>query len=189
MAVVSLLPDLEAGQTQFLLDTNFLFIVFGNAEASSKNINRQKKYLDFLSTAKGKGFSLYVTSFALSEFVNRSLRKQFDDWKRQPGNSGKDFKVDFRPSKECKAFLSGPLKAYLNEITSICQEIGDEFDSYKKEDYFPYLSELDFNDSLFAHVATIKKLALVTEDRDFTAPPFAKLSVVTANDTLYRSRN
>lgn len=188
MAVVNLLPDIEDGQTEYLLDTNFLFIVFGNSDSNNGNVNRQKKYLDFLAVAKKKRFSLFVTSFALSEFVNRSLRKRFEDWKKKGENRNKDFKSDFRGSDECKSFLKGPLKTYLNEIMSVCLQINDEFDSYNKNSFFPYLSELDFNDSLFAHVAVRKNFALVTEDRDFNAPPFANLKIVTANDSMYRSR-
>lgn len=187
MAVVTLLPDLLDGQTKFLLDTNFLFFVFGNTESSERNINRQKKYLEFLEIAKKNKYDLFITSFALSEFVNRSLRRRFEQWQKN-GNQGKKFKTDFRPSSECKLFLRTTIKTYLDEIISTCKKINDEFSSYENSNYFPYLSEIDFNDSLFAHVAMKCGFSLVTEDRDFNAPPFSKLSIVTANDTMYKSR-
>ncbi|MBR2089663.1 MAG: PIN domain-containing protein [Fibrobacter sp.] len=187
MATVRLLPDFDNSKRRYLLDTNFLFCVFADTDFSTKNITRQKKYLAFVETAKKNNFELFVSSFALSEYFNRVLRFHFQIWERKKENSGKDFKKDFRISDECKACIAA-LKEEVDQIAKICIFIDDSFSLYKKENYFPYFEAFDFNDSLFAHVALANNCVLVTEDRDFNAPVFKNLNVLTANDTMYKSR-
>lgn len=187
MAKVQLLPDFDDSKTRYLLDTNFLFSIFGNTDLSSRNTNRQKKYLDFVGFAKKQNYELFVSSFALSEYFNRVLRFYFRNWESKRENKGKDFKRDFRSSQECRDCIAA-LKEEIDQITKICKFIDDSFASYKKDDYFPYFEEFDFNDSLFAHVSLANNCVLVTDDRDFNAPVFKNLNVLTANDTMYRSR-
>lgn len=187
MAKVQLLPDFDETKTRYLLDTNFLFSVFGNTDLSSRNTNRQKKYLDFVGFAKTKNYELFVSSFALSEYFNRVLRFNFRNWENKSENKGKDFKRDFRPSEECRICIAA-LREEIDQIAKICKFIDDSFSSYRKEDYFPFFEEFDFNDSLFAHLSLANGFVLVTDDRDFNAPVFKNLNVLTANDTMYRSR-
>ena len=187
LARVQLLPDFDEAKTRYLLDTNFLFSIFGNTDLSNRNTNRQKKYLDFVGFAKKKNYELFVSSFALSEYFNRVLRFNFRNWESKRENLGKDFKKDFRPSQECRDCIAA-LKEEIDQITEICKFIDDSFASYRKNDYFPYFEEFDFNDSLFAHVSLANDCVLVTDDRDFNAPVFKNLNVLTANDTMYRSR-
>lgn len=187
MAKVQLLPDIDDTKRKYLLDTNFLFSVFGNTDLSNRNTNRQKKYLDFIAVAKEKNYELFVSSLALSEYFNRVLRFHFQVWKQKEGNDNKDYKKDFRSSRECRDCIAA-MKEEIDQIAKTCKFIDDSFSLYKKEDYFPYFEEFDFNDSLFAHVSLTNDCVLVTDDRDFNAPVFKNLNVLTANDTMYRSR-
>lgn len=187
MANVHLLPDVDLTKRKYLLDTNFLFCIFADADLSTENITRQKKYLAFFEIAKKQKLQLFVTSFAISEYFNRVLRYHFGIWQKMDGNQGKDFKRDFRPSETCDLVIKA-LRDELNEIKKICEFLDDSFSLYQMSCYVPYLSAFDFNGSLFAHVSIQNDCVLVTEDRDFNAPVFNGLNILTANDTMYRTR-
>ncbi len=188
MANVRLLPDIDVSKRKYLLDTNFLFCVFASVNTSINNENRQKKYLNFFKKAKEQKLELLVTSFALSEYFNRVLHDYYNKiWKIKPENRGKEYKAHFRISVDCRNCIQA-IKEEMNDITSFCRLVDDSFSVYKKENYFPYFDAFDFNDSLFAHVSIQNDCVLVTEDRDYNAPVFKDLNILTANDTMYRTR-
>ena len=77
----------------FFFDNNIWMYLF--CPLGGFNKNKQKFYSAFLQSVQVANGTIFINSLVLSEFTNRYLRMDFEQWKKETKNYSADFKKDF----------------------------------------------------------------------------------------------
>ena len=160
----------------FFFDNNiwmYLFCPLGNY-----NQNRQRIYSSFLQSIQTSRGTIFTTSLILSEFSNRYLRMDFEQWKRDSGNITADFKRDYVGSTQyLKAAQEVGIQ--IKTIMRICEKSPDNFNAINLNQVLNHLKSIDFNDSYYIELAELSGWKIVTDDGDFTNYTNHSLDVIT----------
>ena len=149
----------------FFFDNNIwmhLFCPLGNY-----NKKQQNTYSSFLQITQTPRSTIFISSMVLSEFANRYLRMDFEQWKKSTQNYGADFKRDYVGSKQYIETVD-EIKIHIKTIMRFCEKASDNFNSINLNDVFTHLQNIDFNDSYYIELAKLGKWKIVTDDKDFT---------------------
>jgi predicted nucleic acid-binding protein len=160
----------------YFFDNNvwmYLFCPLGNYQK-----NRQKSYSMFLKSIQSSKGTIFINSLVLSEFTNRYLRMDFEQWKKETNNHGVDYK---------KAYVGTPryietakeIKLQIKSILSFCEKSSDNFNAINLDNVLTHFESIDFNDSYYIEFAQLDNMIFVTDDKDFTNYSKHNLSVVT----------
>ena len=148
----------------YLFDTNVWLYIYGPMAGSEKR--KQKLYAKLLRDIVDKKACLYITSMVLSEYINRVLRIEFDQWKENTGNHNADYKKDFRSTSEYTDSLAS-VKAQVKEILSFSQKRPDDFNSVNIESIIDSMSNsADYNDIYLVRCCEVGKMCFVSDDND-----------------------
>lgn len=149
----------------FFFDNNiwmYLFCPLGNYQQ-----HRQKAYSNFLKDIQTSRSTIFINSLILSEFTNRYLRMDFEQWKKSSGEIVAEFKKDFIGSTRYNSTVE-EIKIHINRILKICEKKSDNFNAVDMEKVISHLKHIDFNDSYYLEYAQMNKMKIVTDDSDFT---------------------
>lgn len=151
----------------------YLFCPMGNY-----NKARQKAYSNFLQSVKSVGATIFINSLILSEFSNRYLRMDFEQWKKEQGVPDLDFKKHFIGTDRYKDTVT-EIRQNVKAIMKICEKMSDNFNAINLDNVFTHLTEIDFNDSYYIEFVPLIRAKLVTDDSDFIRYKNHDLEVVT----------
>jgi hypothetical protein len=148
----------------FFFDNNvwmYLFCPLGNY-----NQKRQKCYSSFLQNIQTCRSSIFVSSMVLSEFANRYLRMDFEQWKKETTNYSAEYKKDFIGTTRYKETVE-EIKAQINQIMKCCDKTSDNFNAIDLNNVLKHFEFVDFNDSYYIELATHSNWKIVSDDDDF----------------------
>lgn len=165
------------GMDVFFFDNNIWMLLF--CPLGHYNINRQKAYSSFLKNVETANSSVVINSLVLSEFANRYLRMDFEQWKDEEENYKAKFKENFVGSNRYSE-TAEEIKSQIHKILNVCDRFSDEFNSINLEAILDQLQNIDFNDSYYIELAKQKNWKIVTDDGDFQKID-DQIEVLTAN--------
>ena len=141
-------------------------------------------YSDFLQNALSAKSTIYITSLILSEFVNRCLRFDYNQWKKHPENIqyGQDYKTNFIGSEAYRESVKN-VTSNVNRIIKLTDKFPDDFHIIDLDFILRNLNHVDFNDSYFIQMAKKRDLKIVTHDADFFSPLF-DINIITGNKNI-----
>lgn len=148
----------------FFFDNNiwmYLYCPLGNF-----NFNKQKYYSSFLQGIKTANSCIFINSLVLSEFANRYLRMDFEQWKKETNKFTADFKKDFISTQRYKETVA-EIKLNINQIMKVCEKSSDNFNAIDINNVLNHLLSIDFNDSYYIELARLDNWKFVTDDKDF----------------------
>ena len=151
----------------------YLFCPLGNY-----NQKRQNSYSSFLKITKTSRSTIFISSMVLSEFANRYLRMDFEQWKNSEVNYNADFKRDYVGSKQYLKTVD-EIKIHIKNIMRFCEKSSDNFNAIDLDDIFLHLQSIDFNDSYYIELAKLGKWKIVSDDKDFINYQNHNLTVIT----------
>lgn len=163
----------------FFFDNNiwmFIFCPLGNY-----NRKRQKYYSSFLQSIKSTDGCIFISSLILSEFSNRYLRMDFEQWKKEINDLSKEFKKDYIGSDRYTETVD-EIKIQTNQILKICERTSDNFNAINLTNVYTHLTQIDFNDSYYIELATMNNWKIVTDDQDFVKYQKHNLGIITYLD-------
>jgi hypothetical protein len=158
-------------------DANVLIELFWQLRPSDLMRNTSKIYGVIV-----KQKNLFVDFNVISEFINRTHRIQFLEWKQFEGckqgkaNPELDYKKDFKNSPKGKDTLND-IYTIIKNILKDFQVIGKAFQGDDLE-HFLQLDELDFVDKAIKAICHENNMVLFTNDIDFKN---SGIDVLTAN--------
>jgi len=159
-------------------DTNVLLYLFGNM--TYKNRNTVDAYSTLFMQCLTKDCKLCVDTLVLSEFINRLLRFEYENYlkKNTLNKRACNFK-QFRSSSE-GIQTAQDIETIVNErLLKHFMIVGKVF---KNVDISSIgLSNTDFNDALIIKICQEHQCVLVTHDADFSA---AEIDILSANPRL-----
>lgn len=162
----------------YFFDNNiwmYLFCPLGNY-----NKARQNAYSRFLHSVKSVGATIFINSLILSEFTNRYLRMDFEQWKKDEGIPDLEFKNHFIGTDRYKETVS-EIKQHVKSIMKLCERTPDNFNAVNLDNVLTHLSAIDFNDSYYIEFVPLIRAKLVTDDSDFIRYKNHDLEVLTFN--------
>jgi len=148
----------------FFFDNNvwmYLFCPLGNYE-----FKRQKHYSVFLQDIQASRGSIFINSMVLSEFANRYLRMDFEQWKKKTNNYSAEYKKNFVGSSRYLETVE-EIKSQINQIIRCCLKTSDDFNAINLNNVFQHFKYIDFNDSYYIELATRSNWKIVSDDHDF----------------------
>lgn len=160
----------------FFFDNNiwmYLFCPLGNY-----NINKQKSFSAFLQSVTSSRGTIFINSLILSEFTNRYLRMDFEQWKNETKKYNADFKNDYVGIARYQETVS-EIKRNINEILKFCHKSSDNFNAVNLNKILEHLSHIDFNDSYYLELANIDNMKIVTDDGDFASYDGHDIEIIT----------
>lgn len=165
------------GMDVFFFDNNIWMLLF--CPLGRYNLNRQRGYSAFLKDVETANSTIVVNSLVLSEFANRYLRIDFEQWKNDENNFEAKYKEDF---VGCDRYTetAEEIKSQINKILNVCDKFNDEFNSIDIDSILDKLQNIDFNDSYYIELAQKKNWKIVTDDGDFQKIDVS-IEVITAN--------
>lgn len=154
----------KANKTYFF-DNNIWISLF--APLINTNSIQQKKSSSFLKELYSCNSQIVISSLIISEFSNRYLRFDFEQWKKSSGNFSANYKNDYKKTDEYKSALDD-VKFLVRKITSldIVERYPDSFNSINIEQILNNF-EIDFNDAYYLEQCSQNNWILVTSDNDF----------------------
>ena len=114
----------------------------------------------------------------LSEFSNRYLRMDFEQWKKDTGNYIAEFKSDYVGCARYSDIVD-EIKIQINQIMKFCEKSSDNFNAIDLNNVFKHFHQIDFNDSYYIELAKLSKWKIVTDDQDFISYTGHDLEVIT----------
>lgn len=160
----------------FFFDNNiwmYLFCPLGNY-----NKSHQKQYSNFLQSIQTSKSTIFINSMVLSEFSNRYLRMDFEQWKKDTGNYIAEFKSDYVGCARYSDIVD-EIKIQINQIMKFCEKSSDNFNAIDLNNVFKHFHQIDFNDSYYIELAKLSKWKIVTDDQDFISYTGHDLEVIT----------
>lgn len=160
----------------FFFDNNiwmYLFCPLGNY-----NQHRQRSYSAFLQSVQTARATIFISSLILSEFANRYLRMDFEQWKKNSGNITADFKKDYVGSAQYIQ-TAKEVAIQIKTIMRICEKSPDNFNAINLNQVLNHLKSIDFNDSYYIELAELGGWKIVTDDSDFVSYSNHSLDVIT----------
>lgn len=163
-------------QDIFFFDNNIWMYLF--CPLSNYNKSRQKQYSNFLQSIQTSKSTIFINSMVLSEFSNRYLRMDFEQWKKDTDNYNVEFKSDYVGSKRYSEIVD-EIKIQINQIMKFCEKSTDNFNAIDLNNVFNHFHQIDFNDSYYIELAKLSKWKIVTDDQDFITYTGHDLEVIT----------
>lgn len=164
MARINKIKDYEVKSGDiFFFDNNIWMFIF--AQIANSNHPKQQIYSKFLRDVQSARASIFVSSLILSEYINRSMRLGFEQWKESTQNFAADYKKDYRNTDDYKETLE-VVKSEVKEIIKLCDKMPDNFNAINEDIVFKNMDQCDFNDAYYAEMCKIDNLKLVTDDAD-----------------------
>lgn len=163
MAVIKYINgyEIEEGE-KFFIDANIWLYMYGPIGDYEQKV--VDKYSTFFEKIVENGNEIYISSSLISEILNRYLKIAFKIASEEDGI--KDFKRDFRDNEVYKETIKSIEMIIDEKIIKKCIQVNDEFETYDFN--VSYLNNgMDFNDSLYCHMAISKGLTVLTNDKDF----------------------
>lgn len=161
----------------FFFDNNVWIYIFGPVANYNKPL--QQIYSKFLSAVQTAHSTIFINSMILSEFSNRILRMNFDQWKRKCGILNPDYKKDFIGTQAYKDTVA-ELKLHIGKIMKITERNSDNFNAINMDKVLSHLEFIDFNDSYMIEMAALSKWKIVTDDGDFIKYQSHSIEVITS---------
>lgn len=162
---------------EFFFDTNVWMFIF--APLAGAKPDKQKAYSSLLKEIITRGATIWINSQVVAEYVNRSLRMEFDQWKTRTKNYGADYKRDFRPTADYLSTLQDT-KSQISAIMNKSMKCSDSFHTVNVDAIISSMGKsLDYGDAIIIDLCKQKKCKLVTDDSDITQSEFS-FDVITA---------
>lgn len=160
----------------FFFDNNIWMYLFCPLADFQKN--RQKQYSSFLQSINSSRSTIFINSLILSEFSNRYLRMDFEQWRKKEGKLEAEFKKDYIGTNRYKDTVL-EINRNIRSILKICVRSSDNFNAIDLDAVLQHLSCIDFNDSYYLEYAKLSKLKIVTDDNDFCKYTNHSVEIVT----------
>lgn len=152
---------------KFLFDTNIWIYLY--APIAGANAALQAKYARLLKEIISRNATIFITSTIVSEYINRSLRIAFGNWKKANNLASADFKRDYRCTGEYKSDLNA-VKIEIKEILAnkCVSQKPDNFHNINIDDLFGRMDDgCDYNDAYIIKTCEQDNTILVSNDKDF----------------------
>jgi predicted nucleic acid-binding protein len=160
----------------FFFDNNVWMYLF--CPLGAYNIKRQKYYSTFLQNIQTYRSSIFISSMVLSEFANRYLRMDYEQWKKETTNYSAQFKKDFVGTTRYIETVD-EIKSQINQIMKCCDKTSDDFNAIDLDKVLQHFKYIDFNDSYYIELATRSNWKIVSDDNDFLNYKNHNLEIVT----------
>ena len=160
----------------FFFDNNVWMYLF--CPLANFNKIRQKHYSAFLQSIATSHSTIFICSLILSEFTNRYLRMDFEQWKDEHQNYSAVFKNDYVGTQRYKDTVI-EIKRNINQIMKLCEKSSDNFNALDLNNILKHLSYIDFNDSYYLELANIGKWKIVTDDTDYVSYNSHHVEIIT----------
>jgi predicted nucleic acid-binding protein len=161
---------------KFFFDNNVWMYLFCPL-ADYKKL-KQKHYSAFLQSITTSRSTIFISSLILSEFTNRYLRMDFEQWKIENEIFDADFKKDYVGTTRYKDTVT-EIKRNINQIMKLCDKTSDNFNALDCDTILKHLSYIDFNDSYYLELAKLGKWKIVTDDTDFVTYQDHEVEIIT----------
>jgi predicted nucleic acid-binding protein len=168
-------------EDKFFFDANiwmYLYCPLGNYK---KKII--EKYDGFLKRIIENKASIILSSLVLSEFFNAYLRLEFNILKGNEPDKYKDFKKDFKGSKDYQKLMIDIKSTCKNHILKLGKRVDDKFSALDIDRFLKNIELHDFNDKYYISLAEYEGLKIVTNDKDFRKTKI-DIPILTANRRL-----
>lgn len=150
---------------KIFLDANILIYLFGFGTHSSANWENQ--YANLYTKLNNQNNIFVVDYIVISEFVNRAIRIEYDNYLISNNLNRSTFKYkDYRNSLDGKEALND---IYITLNDNILNEFEVIEKSYSKDDLMVMckVDELDFSDKAIIKICEDNQFILLTNDTDF----------------------
>lgn len=162
----------------FFFDNNIWMFLFSPISGSNKY--QQKVYGQLLKDIQCARATIFINSLIVSEYINRSLRLNYNQWKdhkQKSGNNAVDYKHNYRTSPEFSEAQKGAYSE-MADILDIALRKPDDFNALNLSDVMN-ANGMDFNDAYYANFCKLNRLILVTDDKDLQSTPL-DITILTA---------
>ena len=160
----------------YFFDNNIWMYIF--CPLGNYNKRRQNAYSSFLQSVNTVGATIFINSLILSEFTNRYLRMDFEQWKEQSRDNRLEFKRDYIGTNRYKNTVN-EIKLHIQSIMRFCEKSSDNFNAIRLDNVLTHLSEIDFNDSYYIELMPKINAKFVSDDGDFLAYKNHDLEIIT----------
>ena len=161
----------------FFFDTcvwMYIFAPIANAQQYKQNI-----YSSLLKSILNRKATIWINSQVVAEYINASLRKEFELWKDNKGFLNADFKRDFRITTEYSDALLN-IKYQINNILKNTDKCPDDFHNMDVMGLINKMQNtMDYGDMVISECCMNKNSFLVTDDSDIINSNL-KIKVLTA---------
>lgn len=149
----------------YLFDTNVWLYIYGPLAGSEKR--KQSQYASLLRDIVDRKAGLFITSMVLSEYINRVLRIEFEQWKKHNGLYNADYKRDYRTTEDFQDALAD-VKAQVKDILyNVTQKRPDDFNNIDIDGIVNSMSNsADFNDVYLVRCCERGNMCFVSDDKD-----------------------
>jgi len=157
----------------YLFDTNVWLFIFG--PVAGAELNKQRAYSNLLRDITDRGAGLFITSLVLSEYINRVLRINFNQWKRANQLHNADYKRDYRHTAHFSQGLEDAKSQAIDILNHCTAKYPDNFNNIDIEAIVNSMSpSFDYNDLYLVRCCERSNLILVSDDSDI---PFIPSSI------------
>ncbi len=172
MATIKIQKHTVSPSDEYFFDTNVWIYIYGSIAASNANI--QQVYGSLLRAILSRNSTIWINSLVISEYINRMLRLEFENWKRNNGgfyqrislDVNDAFKKYFRPTNDYTLALTN-IDNQVNDILKIATRRPDDFNAVNIQKIIQGMSSnVDFNDSYIIDCCRRYNYILVSHDRD-----------------------
>jgi predicted nucleic acid-binding protein len=160
----------------FFFDNNVWMYLF--CPLANYNKNKQKHYSAFLQNITISRSTIFISSLVLSEFTNRYLRMDFEQWKDEQKMYDTDFKRNYVGTERYNTTVL-EIKRNINQIMKFCEKSSDNFNAIDLNIVLQHLSQIDFNDSYYLELAKISRWKIVTDDSDYLSYKGHDIEIIT----------
>ena len=162
--VYDIVRYIPLNEDRFFFDNSvwmYLYCPLGKYE-----YRRQAIYSRFFNSVLKNKSRLHISSLVLSEFINRWLKFEFNQWKRDNNLYQADYKHDFvgsaRHNKAIRIITNR-----IEEILKLCNRSSDNFNGLDIERLLTHFQNIDFNDSYYIELSSLENFKIVADDKDF----------------------
>lgn len=114
----------------------------------------------------------------LSEFANRCLRMDFEQWMKEKRQSSLQYKRDYVGTERYKDTVRVVIPT-IETILAFCERGSDNFSSIDFERVLTHFNSIDFNDSYIIELSAQGKYKIVADDQDFVKYQNHNVEVIT----------
>lgn len=159
----------------FFFDNNiwmFLFCPLANFEKRKQRI--YSRFLNDIKTARG---TIFISSLVISEFANRYLRLDYEQWVKTEKKINASYKRDYVGKSRYKNTMA-EVSAAINQIMRFCEKTPDNFNAISIHEVLRHCDHIDFNDSYYIELSKKGNYKIVSDDRDFITYKGHELTVI-----------